>query len=53
MFCILNWTDVINHIDLSLVLNEDGTAKLFESEQEAIDFANLELNGRFEIAKID
>jgi hypothetical protein len=49
MFIILTWLDFP---DIAIVLNQDGLARLFETQAEAGRFAFSELAGNWKIIEI-
>ena len=46
MYVLLNWSDAIDYDDVSIVMKDDdsGEPLLFETEEEAEQYAKTELN---------
>jgi hypothetical protein len=51
VFCILNW--LFPFEDLSLVIDEDGNPLLFDSKEEAKEYAEDNLNFKWKVVGLD
>jgi hypothetical protein len=51
VFCILSWS--FQYKELSLVLEEDGSPLLFDSETEAEEYAKGNLNFEWKVIELE